>query len=258
MSKGPNGEEAKVSDSGSMQSQLVEFKGVAQVIQDVTDTPPAICSGDPTGGRYAVKNCEVKARKTGRRKKVPDWSKDGGDKFYLLTEDSEATSSGCNQSVTEGSKSSETGMASSAAESTVRQQRRQRRCLKAQACLTEGIEFSAQSSKTLKWDYLGTKLMGTGKAPMSNSLPNADGGADCQVPSISATSTDSEMLQIIYNLIKELQIETRVESRRAWIATKRLQGAVRKVAKPCREIEEKLNIMEETTMAVEADVEALK
>ncbi|KAJ1155969.1 hypothetical protein NDU88_008694 [Pleurodeles waltl] len=66
------------------------------------------------------------------------------------------------------------------------------------------------------------------------------------------------MLQTIYDSIKELQTETRVQSRRFWIATKRLQGTVRKVVKSCIEIEEKLNTMEERTMAVEADVEALK
>ncbi|KAJ1123902.1 hypothetical protein NDU88_002369 [Pleurodeles waltl] len=69
---------------------------------------------------------------------------------------------------------------------------------------------------------------------------------------------DSEMLQSIYNLMKELQTETRVESRRARIATKRLQGTVRKVVKSCIEIEEKLNTMEQRMMVVEADVVALR
>ncbi|KAJ1117065.1 hypothetical protein NDU88_005265 [Pleurodeles waltl] len=120
----PNGEEVKAPTSSSMQSQLVEFKGGAQVIQDVVDTLPVMSSGGPTGGRHAVKNVEVGARKIGTRNKVPAWSKDGGDKFYSLTEDSHATSSGCNQSVTEGSISSQSGSASSTAECTVRQQQR--------------------------------------------------------------------------------------------------------------------------------------
>ncbi|KAJ1117324.1 hypothetical protein NDU88_005524 [Pleurodeles waltl] len=77
-----NGEEAKVPGSGSMQSQPVEFKGVAQVIQNVADTPPAMRSEGQTGGRHVVNNFEVEARKIGRRKKVPDRSKDGGDTFY--------------------------------------------------------------------------------------------------------------------------------------------------------------------------------
>ncbi|KAJ1170784.1 hypothetical protein NDU88_002656 [Pleurodeles waltl] len=71
-------------------------------------------------------------------------------------------------------------------------------------------------------------------------------------------STDSEMLQSIYDSIKELETKTRVESRWAWMATKRLQGTVRKVVKSCIEIEEKLSTMEARTMAVEADVEALR
>ncbi|KAJ1204266.1 hypothetical protein NDU88_008047 [Pleurodeles waltl] len=53
-------------------------------------------------------------------------------------------------------------------------------------------------------------------------------------------NTDSEMLQSIYDSIKELQTETRAESRRATVATKRLQGTVRKVVKSCIEIEGKL------------------
>ncbi|KAJ1098331.1 hypothetical protein NDU88_003446 [Pleurodeles waltl] len=66
------------------------------------------------------------------------------------------------------------------------------------------------------------------------------------------------MLQSIYNSIKEFQTETRIENRHARVATKRLQGTVRKVAKSCAEIEAKLNTMEERTTVVEADVEALR
>ncbi|KAJ1162258.1 hypothetical protein NDU88_002726 [Pleurodeles waltl] len=66
------------------------------------------------------------------------------------------------------------------------------------------------------------------------------------------------MLQSIYNSIKEFQTETRIENRCARVATKRLQGTVRKFAKSCIEIEAKLNTIEERTAAVEADVEALR
>ncbi|KAJ1155968.1 hypothetical protein NDU88_008693 [Pleurodeles waltl] len=128
--KGSNGEEVKAPTSRSMQSQQVEFKGGAQDIQDEVDTLPEMSSGGSMGGRHAVKNLEVGAKKIGTRKKVLDWSKDGGDKFYSLTEDSDATSSGCNRSEIEGSISSDSGSASSTAESTVQQQRRQRKCLK--------------------------------------------------------------------------------------------------------------------------------
>ncbi|KAJ1181337.1 hypothetical protein NDU88_006545 [Pleurodeles waltl] len=69
--------------------------------------------------------------------------------------------------------------------------------------------------------------------------------------------TEAGMLQSIYNSIKELQTETRIESRRARVATKRLQGTVRKVAKSCTEIEAKLCSMEERIGAVEVDVDVL-
>ncbi|KAJ1145791.1 hypothetical protein NDU88_012075 [Pleurodeles waltl] len=253
-----NREGAKVYNGGSAESQPVELNGASQATQDIADTPPLICSEDFTGGMHGAKNLEVEVRKIGRRKRVPDWSKDGGDKFYSLTEDSEATSSSCNQSATDGSISSESESASSVAESTVRQRRWQRRCSKARARLTGGAELSGQSTKTLKWDYLGTRLAGLGKVPAADSLPNADGSMDCQAPSTSATSTDSEMLQIIYDSIKELQTETRVESRWARITTKHLQGAVPKVAKSCTEIKENLNTIEDRTTAVEVDVEALR
>ncbi|KAJ1088350.1 hypothetical protein NDU88_001507 [Pleurodeles waltl] len=52
--------------------------------------------------------------------------------------------------------------------------------------------------------------------------------------------------------------ETRIESRRARVATKRLQGTVRKVAKSCTEIEAKLGTMDERIVAVEEDVNMLK
>ncbi|KAJ1114649.1 hypothetical protein NDU88_002884 [Pleurodeles waltl] len=128
--------------------------------------------------------------------------------------------------------------------------------------LSGGTELSAQSSKTLKWDYSGTNLRGSAKVPTPDVQFKADRSADVRVGcpdlSIGTTSTDSKMLQSIYDLIKELQTETRVESRWARIATKRLQETVRKVVKSCIEIEEKLNTMEERTMLVEADVEPLR
>ncbi|KAJ1166314.1 hypothetical protein NDU88_006719 [Pleurodeles waltl] len=111
-------------------------------------------------------------------------------------------------------------------------------------------------------DYSGTNLTGTAELHISEAEAKVDKGADVRVCSpylsIGIRSTDSEMLQSIYDSIKELQTETRVESRRARMATKRLQGSVRKVVKSCIEIEEKLSAMEERMMAVEADVEALR
>ncbi|KAJ1170610.1 hypothetical protein NDU88_002483 [Pleurodeles waltl] len=148
--------------------------------------------------------------------------------------------------------------ASSAAESTVRQQREQRRSTKIQTGLTGGEEPAGQSTKVLKWDYLGIRLTGSENAPASDSPPNVDGNVDGQIPNTSTTSTDTRLLQIIYDMIKEVQTETRAESRWARIATKNLQGAVQTITKSCTEIEEKLSTMEDRTTAVEADVEALK
>ncbi|KAJ1199409.1 hypothetical protein NDU88_003245 [Pleurodeles waltl] len=154
-----NDEEVNAPVSKSMQPCLVELEsnGSAQVSQGKADIPPVVCEGDSS---YTVQSLEAGAKKTGTRKKAPDWSKDGGDKLYSLTEDSDTTSSGCNQSETGGSTSSESGSVSSIAESTVRQQGRQHKGLKTWVGLSGGTELSAQSSKTLKWDYSGTNLTG--------------------------------------------------------------------------------------------------
>ncbi|KAJ1130884.1 hypothetical protein NDU88_009228 [Pleurodeles waltl] len=127
------------------------------------------------------------------------------------------------------------------------------------------MELSGQSRKTLKWDYSGTNLMSTVEAHIPEALAKAEQAekkADAlvrsSVLSIGTRNTDSEMLQSIYDSIKELQTEIRVESRWARMAMKRLQGNVHKLAKSCIEIEGKLSVMEERTMAVEEDVVALR
>ncbi|KAJ1110463.1 hypothetical protein NDU88_007814 [Pleurodeles waltl] len=210
------------------------------------------------GGGSDGKNSEAEACKIGRGKKIPDWSGDGGDIFYLLTEESKAISSGCNQSIVEGSTSSESESVSSVVGPTVRPQRQHRKCIKSRSGSTVGAELSGQNARALKWDYSGTGLMGLEKDSKFDSLPNVDVDEDCQAPSTNATSTDAKMLQMIYNTIRELQTETRAESQRARIATKQLQGTVCKVARTCTEIEEKLITMENRTAAVESEVEALK
>ncbi|KAJ1152225.1 hypothetical protein NDU88_005002 [Pleurodeles waltl] len=256
-----NADQAKAHNSGSMHPQSLESNGATQAPQDEADTLPALCSGNSIKGIEDVKNSEVEVRKIGKSKKSKkgsDWSKDGGDKFYSLTEDSESTSRGCNESATVGSTLSESESASSAAESTVRQQRRQLRSTKIQPGLTGGAEPAGQSTKALKWDYLGIRLTGSENVPASDSPPNVDGNVVGQTSNTSATSTDTRLLQIIYDTIKEVQTETRTESRRARLATKHLQGTVWKIAKSCTEIEENLSTMEDRTTTVEADVEALK
>ncbi|KAJ1164737.1 hypothetical protein NDU88_005171 [Pleurodeles waltl] len=70
--------------------------------------------------------------------------------------------------------------------------------------------------------------------------------------------TGDSMLQLIYDSVKEHQTETLAESRRAWLVTKHLQGALKKVSTTCTKIGEKLNAIEERTSAVEANMGALQ
>ncbi|KAJ1090544.1 hypothetical protein NDU88_003674 [Pleurodeles waltl] len=245
-----------VCESGN-QTQPSEPSGSAQLTHGMGDIPTVPCA---KGSNLAVLKKAAGVKKTGMSIMAPYWAKDGGDKFYSLTEESDFTSSEHNQSDTGSSIFSETRSVSSTNESTVRQQQRDRKCVKERLGPREGIELSAlSSSKTLQWDYAGIKLM---EAPATDGQPIVDRSIErntCDpANSTCTTSSESGMLQSIYDSIKELQTETRVENRCARVATKCLQGTVRRVAKTCVEIEVKLNAMEERTMAVEADVEALK
>ncbi|KAJ1112714.1 hypothetical protein NDU88_000975 [Pleurodeles waltl] len=204
-------------------------------------------------------------KSNGKEMKILDWSKDTGDKLYSLTEESEFSSAeGHSLSDSGSSISSEEGNASSNNKLTVRQRRRQRKCTKIRSGSQEGTELSASSgSKTLKWDYSSINLTDvartTNKSNMGDQqLPgSSDRGDNIEVArsDICAANTDSGMLQSIFNSIKEFQTETRIESRRARVATKRLQGSVRKVVKSCTEIETKLCTMEEKIVEVEEEAE---
>ncbi|KAJ1112330.1 hypothetical protein NDU88_000598 [Pleurodeles waltl] len=205
---GDKGEGARITHAGK-DSGDAGFTG-RRPVSGVTQR-----EGKNTGGTAKEEVATRKIGKSKKSKKGSDWSKDGGDKFHSLTEDSESISSGCNQSATVGSTLSESESASSAAESNVRQQRRQRRSTKIQTDLTGGAEPAGQSTKALKWDYLGIRLTGSENVPASDSPPNVDGNLDGQTPNTSATSTDTRLLQIMYDMIKEVQTKTRAESRRA-------------------------------------------
>ncbi|KAJ1159633.1 hypothetical protein NDU88_000139 [Pleurodeles waltl] len=241
----------------NMQPGFVEQESydTFQVSQGEATSLPVGDVGDPN---HMAQVSEAGVEEIGTRKKAPDWSKDGGDKFYSLTEDSDTSISDHNSSETGASISSESGSISSTVESTVRKQRREHKGLNLRAPFRDGVELSAQSRKTLKWDYSGTSLTSTAEVYISEAQAKADVRVCSPDLCIGTRNTDSAMLQSIYNSIKELQTETRVESRRARMATKRLQGTVRKVVKSCIEIEEKLSKMEERMKAVEADVEALR
>ncbi|KAJ1187582.1 hypothetical protein NDU88_004357 [Pleurodeles waltl] len=123
----------------------------------------------------------------------------------------------------------------------------------------DGTDISGWNGATLKWDYSGNRLSFL-ENDAKGVLPSKAyrGENSLTVPISKTASTDAEMLQFINGTVMELQTETRTESQRAWMATKQLQVTVRKVAKTCGEIEEKLNAMENRTSAVEAEVEVLK
>ncbi|KAJ1088592.1 hypothetical protein NDU88_001749 [Pleurodeles waltl] len=192
----------------------------------------------------------------GAKEKGPEWPKDGGDKCYSLTEDSDSTNSDQGSSESRDSISSKSASFISLTESTVRQQQRKS---KGRVPSGDGVEPSAQTRKAVKWDYSGTNLMSTAEVYSLEVQDNAEKRGDVAwFFNIGARHTDSEMLQSIYDSIKELQTETRAESRWARMAAEHLQGTVRKVVKSCAEVEGKLSSMEERTLAVEADIEALR
>ncbi|KAJ1164426.1 hypothetical protein NDU88_004865 [Pleurodeles waltl] len=196
----------------------------------------------------------------GKDPQLTDWGKDCSDKFYSLTEESDLSNVDHSFSESEGSETSEADNKSPSNELTVRQYR-QRKTVRICPGSHEGVENAASvSGRTSKWDYSGIDLI---DIPTSGSqgLDNekTENGASAGSPdNTSMRGSEAGILQSIYNSIKELQTETRIESRHARIATKKLQGTVRKVAKSCTEIEAKLCSMEERIMAVEEDVDTLK
>ncbi|KAJ1118124.1 hypothetical protein NDU88_006319 [Pleurodeles waltl] len=107
----------RVPTNDSTQMQTAEYKQGTQDIQGIADKPLESRLGKGEGltlpGNDAIKDSELEASKSGRGGKITDWSRARGDKFYSLTEDSEAIISGCNQSEAEGSISSESESVSS-------------------------------------------------------------------------------------------------------------------------------------------------
>ncbi|KAJ1160282.1 hypothetical protein NDU88_000784 [Pleurodeles waltl] len=143
---------------------------------------------------------------------------------------SEANSSGCTQSKEEENVSSDLGTSlSSAIGPTVKQQQRQRRHIKERSGSLSSASAVGPSAATLKWDYSGISLCSQEKGPETltalKDIGEGRRGDD------STGSTEKTMLQMIHGTIKELQTETRTESRRARLATKQLQVTVRKVGK---------------------------
>ncbi|KAJ1215573.1 hypothetical protein NDU88_003181 [Pleurodeles waltl] len=179
----------------------------------------------------------------GKNPQLTDWGKDSSDKFYSLTEESDLGSADCSFSETDESEISEAGNKSPSGEFTVRKVR-QRKFVKSCSGSQEGSEnMASMSGRTLRWDYSGIGLADTptvGNQGPANDKNESDLGASAggigNSGNTHAMGTEAGILQSICSSIKELQTETRIESRRARVATKRLQGSVRKVAKSCMEI----------------------
>ncbi|KAJ1101159.1 hypothetical protein NDU88_006231 [Pleurodeles waltl] len=200
------------------------------------------------------------SKATGKDPKFVDWGKDSSDKFCSLKEESDLSSGDHSFGESDGSDTSEAGNKSSSNEPTVQHLRRQRKSVKSRPCSQEDFESSTSTGGwTLKWDYSGIGLADTPTTSNQGSVNgNMEAGTGAPASNPSAMGTEAGMLQSIYISIKELQTETRIESWRARIATKRLQGTVRKVAESCTKIEAKLCSMEERIVAVEEDVDSLK
>ncbi|KAJ1159331.1 hypothetical protein NDU88_011998 [Pleurodeles waltl] len=192
-----------------------------------------------------------------------EWLKEGGDKFYSLTE-SETASSGYDLNHEEGSGSSE---AENLAErmspvvgTTVRPQHRHHKRIKSRTG-SGGVMDSPAA--TLKWDYSGIRLSHSEKVPQAPSdtilTSNLSVNKNCPGELVNnLTNADTKMLQLIYGTVRELQNETRAENRKAREATKQLHVTVWKIAKSCSEIEEKLNTVGSRTAVVEGEISTLK
>ncbi|KAJ1179774.1 hypothetical protein NDU88_005008 [Pleurodeles waltl] len=183
-------------------------------------------------GEDVVKDWTFETRKAENDGKSTDWSQDGGDTFYSLTEESEAGSSGCDLREEDGNASSTAESLSSAVGPTVGPQRWQRKCLNSRI----GTEDSpGECAETLKWDYSGIRLSQPGndfKVLKDMSLSPTQS----KVRTLRMGRQTTWLVQIqncyilIYGTVRELQRETQAESRRARMATKQLQVVVRKIA----------------------------
>ncbi|KAJ1119246.1 hypothetical protein NDU88_007432 [Pleurodeles waltl] len=145
--------------------------------------------------------------------KSSDWAKDSRNKLNSLTEESDLSSGEHSFSESGSSETSETGNKSPSNEPTVRQLCWQRKCTKIRPGPQEGLEIpTSTGGRTLKWDYFGIRLTDTpttsGQELVNNNMEGNTGGP---ANNICSAGADSGMLQSIYNSIKELQTETRIE-----------------------------------------------
>ncbi|KAJ1108381.1 hypothetical protein NDU88_005757 [Pleurodeles waltl] len=185
-----------------------------------------------------------------------EWLKEGGDKFYSLTE-SETASSGYDLNDEEGSGSSETESLvermSPVVGPTVRPQCHHYKRIKSRT-ISGGVMDSPAA--TLKWDYSGIRMSHSEKIPQAPSdtalTSNLIINENCLGVLVNnLASSDTKMLQLIYGTVRELQNETQAENRKARVATKNCRSS-------CSEIEEKLNNVESRTSVVEGEMAPLK
>ncbi|KAJ1124753.1 hypothetical protein NDU88_003202 [Pleurodeles waltl] len=76
-------------------------------------------------------------------------------------------------------------------------------------------------------------------------------------PALTAVM-EEPLLILLYQSIKQHQEEMHSDSRRAPKATKKLQGAIKKFSKTCREIAERISALEDHNIALESDLGALR
>ncbi|KAJ1150096.1 hypothetical protein NDU88_002894 [Pleurodeles waltl] len=249
------------SGNGQLQIQQVDRSkqwGDQSKEEIISTTGPTVENEGPT-------NLIESPKKQDKISLLTDWGKDSSDKFYSLTEESDLSSADRSLSESDESESCETGNKSLNCEFTIRQTR-QRKSAKSRSGSQECHENAASmSGRTLRWDYTGISLADNptaGNQGPANDRNESDMGASAgdigNLANTHVNVTEAGILQSIYNSIKELQTETRIERRRARIATKKLQGSDRKVAKSCMEIEAKLCSMEDRIVAVEEDMDTLK
>ncbi|KAJ1202213.1 hypothetical protein NDU88_006014 [Pleurodeles waltl] len=138
--------------------------------------------------------------------------------------------------------------------------------------LRSAIKFFVRGTEYLSWRFakLITALSGPLKVNMvPKAIQNIDdegegpgqhlrGKTVVVQPLLVGGPQQDRLNRVAKTPVRLPRLARMLPSRWARIATKLLQGAVRKVVKSCTEIEEKLNTMEDRTTAVEADVEALK
>ncbi|KAJ1185622.1 hypothetical protein NDU88_002412 [Pleurodeles waltl] len=138
----------------AQRSEISAERGAVGDLDDTTITTIITTTLSTEGWQYVSSKSMAGDKEIERSLKHTDWAKDGGDKFYSLTEESDIPSSEQDLNKTGSSMSSETGYKSPSKEPTVRQQQRHSRHTKKRTGPSKGIESSMfADSKTLKWDY---------------------------------------------------------------------------------------------------------